>query len=231
MPEPAEKSGYLTKLGGKLKTWKRRWFVLANGTLRYYKAQHVLRTRQLGACSHGGMGDGVGRPTVDGWVTKVKHGHARRCWGALVGRTFFYYRAPDDTNPLGQIPLRDARVEEVLHLSDSDEDETGADKSERSTTGQQQQQFTVALLPRNQSPTYLLFPTRQEMMNNETPCRSEPGQYASFCGRALERALKAGSPRECRPSRMEVLSILQRNPFHHSLPHSIPVHFLNGAYL
>ncbi|XP_077494597.1 uncharacterized protein CG43867 [Amblyomma americanum] len=502
MPEPAEKSGYLTKLGGKLKTWKRRWFVLANGTLRYYKAQsdvgrkphgqialdevcrvtrahgattfeiatekrsfyltadctstmeewvrvlqHVLRTRQLGACSHGGMGDGVGRPTVDGWVTKVKHGHARRCWGALVGRTFFYYRAPDDTNPLGQIPLRDARVEEVLHLSDSDEDETGADKSERSTTGQQQQQFTVALLPRNQSPTYLLFPTRQEMdawlyhltvvssgesasgsqyeqlvsrllevdgdpgsvvwrhplllhskeplsqpltslaseelqsqalrlfksvqlfmgvpleasgidyhvalaqnalaqclscpaLQNEVfcqlikqtsphPCghrlagvqqlllcatqslflcdssseknspttdkgslqppalppvppsqqpppppsqqpadwvlvqgwqllslavalfpprnrtrwllrkhllrhsdsRSEPGQYASFCGRALERALKAGSPRECRPSRMEVLSILQRNPFHHSLPHSIPVHFLNGAYL
>ncbi|KAL3212944.1 hypothetical protein MRX96_035769 [Rhipicephalus microplus] len=30
---------------------------------------------------------------------------------------------------------------------------------------------------------------------------------------------------------MEVLSILQRNPFHHSLPHSIPVHFLNGTYL
>ncbi|XP_075728369.1 uncharacterized protein CG43867 isoform X1 [Rhipicephalus microplus] len=506
LPEPAEKSGYLTKLGGKLKTWKRRWFVLANGTLRYYKAQsdvgrkprgqialdevcrvtrahgattfeiatdkrsfyltadctstmeewvrvlqQVLRNRQLGS-SHG-AGE-AGRPTVDGWVTKVKHGHARRCWGALIGRTFFYYRAPDDTNPLGQIPLRDARVEEVLHLSDSDDDEAAADKSERSGTHntqqqqqQQQQQFTVALLPRNQSPTYLLFPTRQEMdawlyhltvvssgenasgsqyeqlisrllevdgdpgsvvwrhplllhskeplsqpltslaseelqsqalrlfksvqlfmgvpleasgidyhvalaqnslaqclscpaLQNELfcqlikqtsplpgghrlagvqqlllcatqslflcdsssekgspttdkaggtppppapapPChqvppppsqqpadwvlvqgwqllslavalfpprnrtrwllrkhllrhadsRSEPGQYASFCGRALERALKAGSPRECRPSRMEVLSILQRNPFHHSLPHSIPVHFLNGTYL
>ncbi|KAH8032116.1 hypothetical protein HPB51_023226 [Rhipicephalus microplus] len=150
LPEPAEKSGYLTKLGGKLKTWKRRWFVLANGTLRYYKAQsdvgrkprgqialdevcrvtrahgattfeiatdkrsfyltadctstmeewvrvlqQVLRNRQLGS-SHG-AGE-AGRPTVDGWVTKVKHGHARRCWGALIGRTFFYYRAPDDTD-------------------------------------------------------------------------------------------------------------------------------------
>ncbi|KFM60753.1 hypothetical protein X975_17894, partial [Stegodyphus mimosarum] len=36
--------------------------------------------------------------------------------------------------------------------------------------------------------------------------------------------------RECKPSRMEVLSILLKNPYHHSLPHSIPVHFLNGTY-
>jgi hypothetical protein len=30
---------------------------------------------------------------------------------------------------------------------------------------------------------------------------------------------------------MEVLSILLKNPYHHSLPHAIPVHFLNGTYL
>lgn len=29
---------------------------------------------------------------------------------------------------------------------------------------------------------------------------------------------------------MEVLSILLKNPYHHSLPHFIPVHFLNGTY-
>jgi hypothetical protein len=29
---------------------------------------------------------------------------------------------------------------------------------------------------------------------------------------------------------MEVLSILLKNPYHHSLPHAIPVHMLNGAY-
>ena len=33
-----------------------------------------------------------------------------------------------------------------------------------------------------------------------------------------------------KPSRMEVLSILMKNPYHHSLPHAIPVHFLNGTY-
>ena len=34
-----EKSGYLTKLGGKIKSWKRRYFVLKNGTLSYWKSQ------------------------------------------------------------------------------------------------------------------------------------------------------------------------------------------------
>ena len=55
------------------------------------------------------------------------------------------------------------------------------------------------------------------------------GKYASYCQRALERTLQMG-PREAKPSRMEVLSILLKNPYHHSLPHAIPVHFLNGTY-
>lgn len=29
---------------------------------------------------------------------------------------------------------------------------------------------------------------------------------------------------------MEILSTLLRNPYHHSLPFSIPVHFMNGIY-
>ena len=37
--ESLEKSGHLTKLGGKLKTWKKRWFVLKNGVLTYWKSQ------------------------------------------------------------------------------------------------------------------------------------------------------------------------------------------------
>jgi len=55
------------------------------------------------------------------------------------------------------------------------------------------------------------------------------GKYAVFCQRALERTLQAGG-REARPSRMEVVSILLRNPYHHSHPLSIPVHFLSGTY-
>lgn len=59
--------------------------------------------------------------------------------------------------------------------------------------------------------------------------RSEVGKYAAYCQRALERTLEHGG-REAKPSRMEVLSILLKNPYHHSLPHAIPVHFINGTY-
>ncbi|OPL22022.1 hypothetical protein AM593_03828, partial [Mytilus galloprovincialis] len=59
--------------------------------------------------------------------------------------------------------------------------------------------------------------------------RSDIGKYAIFCQRALERTILKGI-REVRPSRMEVLSILLRNPYHHSQPISIPVHFLNNTY-
>ena len=37
-----EKSGYLTKLGGKIKSWRKRYFVLKNGTLSYWKSQVSL---------------------------------------------------------------------------------------------------------------------------------------------------------------------------------------------
>lgn len=59
--------------------------------------------------------------------------------------------------------------------------------------------------------------------------RSEIGKYATYCQRAIKRTLENGG-REAKPSRMEVLSILLKNPYHHSLPHAIPVHFLNGTY-
>lgn len=59
--------------------------------------------------------------------------------------------------------------------------------------------------------------------------RSEIGKYAIYCQRSVERTVQAGE-REAKPSRMEIVSILLRNPYHHSLPFSIPVHFMNGTY-
>ena len=46
MEKALEKSGYLTKLGGKIKSWRRRYFVLKNGTLSYWKSQ-VRRIQSL----------------------------------------------------------------------------------------------------------------------------------------------------------------------------------------
>lgn len=36
--EALEKSGYLLKMGSRVKTWKRRWFVLRQGQILYYKS-------------------------------------------------------------------------------------------------------------------------------------------------------------------------------------------------
>ncbi|XP_023566998.1 pleckstrin homology domain-containing family H member 2 isoform X3 [Octodon degus] len=59
--------------------------------------------------------------------------------------------------------------------------------------------------------------------------KTEFGKYAIYCQRCVERTQQNGD-REARPSRMEILSTLLRNPYHHSLPFSIPVHFMNGLY-
>ncbi|CAB4060294.1 unnamed protein product [Lepeophtheirus salmonis] len=65
-------------------------------------------------------------------------------------------------------------------------------------------------------------------LNKNKDQKTETGKYAAYCSRALERSVVNG-PRHCKPSRMEVLSILlkKKNPDHHSLPHAVPVHFLN----
>lgn len=45
--EALEKSGYLLKMGSRVKTWKRRWFVLRQGQILYYKSpSDVIRKPQ-----------------------------------------------------------------------------------------------------------------------------------------------------------------------------------------
>ncbi|XP_041420212.1 pleckstrin homology domain-containing family H member 2 isoform X2 [Xenopus laevis] len=66
-------------------------------------------------------------------------------------------------------------------------------------------------------------------LSKNADSRTEAGKYAIYCQRCVERSQQNGD-REAKPSRMEILSILLRNPYHHSLPFSIPVHFMNGTY-
>lgn len=63
-----------------------------------------------------------------------------------------------EQNPLGQINMRDARVEEVEHVSDSDSEE-------REDLSRRQAHLTVAIYPENQGPTYLILPGKQERDN------------------------------------------------------------------
>ncbi|KAH0620714.1 hypothetical protein JD844_021414 [Phrynosoma platyrhinos] len=400
--ELLEKSGYLLKLGDQVKAWKRRWFVLRNGQIMYYKSpsdvickpqgrvelnsscqivrgegshtfqlitekrtyfltadspnileewirvlQNILRV-QVTSPSQMPLRDA--KPTVKGWLTKVKHGRSKLVWCILIGKTFYYYRNQEDKCPLGHLYVRESKVEEVDRSCDSDEDYETNGGSLLSS------HCTLVIHPPEQSPTYLLIGTKQEKdtwlyhltvaagssksstkvgtayeqligklldaegdpsgffaiscqlfinvpveapsidyhvtlaqtalqvclthseLQNEIYCqlmkqtsrdgqnhsviqcwqllalctplflpqhhflwylkhhlqqhadpKSEIGKYAIYCQRSMEHTLKAGE-REARPSRMEIVSILLRNPYHHSLPFSIPVHFMNGTY-
>ncbi|XP_061700231.1 pleckstrin homology domain-containing family H member 1 isoform X2 [Syngnathoides biaculeatus] len=75
---------------------------------------------------------------------------------------------------------------------------------------------------------HFLWYLRQHLHRNADPS-SDVGKYAVYCQRSVERTLRNGE-REAKPSRMEIVSILLRNPYHHSLPFSIPVHFMNNTY-
>uniref|UniRef100_A0A1A8JCN7 Pleckstrin homology domain containing, family H (With MyTH4 domain) member 1 n=1 Tax=Nothobranchius kuhntae TaxID=321403 RepID=A0A1A8JCN7_NOTKU len=432
-PETLEKSGYLLKMSSQVNAWKRRWFILRNGEILYYKSpSDVIRKPQgqieLNSSCCIARGEGAQtfqlitekktfyltadspnileewirvlqnilkvqasspvavetrqKPTVRGWLTKVKHGHSKLVWCSLVGKVFCYYRNQEDKLLLGQLQMREASVQEVDRSCDSDED------YETSSRGFLSSHCTLVVQPKNQSPTYLLIGTKQEKdtwlyhltvaagfsanlkvgteyeqligqlldaegdpeselwrsealsfckeglhsplttlpsealqtealklfkscqlfinvlvespsidyhtslaqnalqvclthpeLQNEVYCqlikqtngrtphnhsltqcwqllslcvalflpqqhflwylrqylqhntdpRTEVGKYAVYCQRSLERTLQNGE-REAKPSRMEIVSILLRNPYHHSLPFSIPVHLMNNTY-
>ena len=99
------------------------------------------------------------KPTLQGWLVKVKHGHSRRVWCVLLGKMFVYFRTPNEQNPLGQLNMRDSRVEEVEHISDSDSDSAVQSQQEHATP-----QPTLGIFPNHlhQGPTYLIFPSRAE---------------------------------------------------------------------
>ncbi|KAK2104368.1 Pleckstrin y domain-containing H member 1 [Saguinus oedipus] len=227
--ESLEKSGYLLKMGSRMKTWKRRWFVLRQGQIMYYKSpvrasppstavkmipcrtlncSDVIRNPQgqvdlnsrcqivrgegsqtfqlisekktyyltadspslleewirvlqsllkVQASGPPALPQGGTKPTVKGWLTKVKHGHSKLVWCALVGKTFYYYRSHEDKRPLGCLPVRDAHIEEVDRSCDSDEDyEAGGTRRLLSS------HCTLVIHPPEHSPTYLLIGTKHE---------------------------------------------------------------------
>ncbi|UYV83520.1 PLEKHH2 [Cordylochernes scorpioides] len=167
-----EKCGYLTKLGGKFKTWRRRWFVLREGALLYYKSQHDMYrkpqgrivldetcriSRSEGASFEEKVSDNIKCPEVHTVWIVVQNVLKRKATWLLLSRNDLKPAISGWLTkvPLGQINMRDARVQEVAHMSDSDQDCTDDEPPPSD--------FTLAIFPRRQGPTYLLCGTLQEM--------------------------------------------------------------------
>ena len=88
-------------------------------------------------------------------------------------------------NPMGQINMRDTRVEEVEHISDSDSEENSQ------TVEKSALQPTLGIFPNHvhQGPTYLIFPSRadqEKWLYQLTLVSGEhPQQYHSFTAEIL----------------------------------------------
>uniref|UniRef100_A0A5F9CJL0 Pleckstrin homology domain-containing family H member 2 n=1 Tax=Oryctolagus cuniculus TaxID=9986 RepID=A0A5F9CJL0_RABIT len=178
--EPLEKSGYLLKMSGKVKTWKRRWFVLKGGELLYYKSpSDVIRKPQghielSASCS---ILRGDNKQTVQ--LTTEKHTYYLTAdspnileeWIKVLQNVLRVQAAnplflqPEGKPtmkglltkfPLGQIKLWEAKVEEVDRSCDSDEDYEASGRSLLST------HHTIVIHPKDQGPTYLLIGSKHE---------------------------------------------------------------------
>ncbi|XP_029088230.1 pleckstrin homology domain-containing family H member 2 isoform X2 [Monodon monoceros] len=178
--EPLEKSGYLLKMSGKVKTWKRRWFVLKGGELLYYKSpSDVIRKPQghielSASCS---ILRGDNKQTVQ--LTTEKHTYYLTAdspnileeWIKVLQNVLRVQAAnplflqPEGKPtvkglltkfPLGQIRLWEAKVEEVDRSCDSDEDYEASGRSLLST------HYTIVIHPKDQGPTYLLIGSKHE---------------------------------------------------------------------
>lgn len=86
--------------------------------------------------------------------------------------------------------------------------------------------LTVSLhLPRGRIRWWL-----RQHLERYANANSSLGKYAMYILSSLDRTLVNG-PRDNIPSRTEIVSILLRNPYDHSSPHSLPVSFVDGSYL
>ncbi|CAG2107228.1 unnamed protein product [Medioppia subpectinata] len=213
-----EKSGYLTKLGGRLKTWQRRWFTLKDGVLSYYKSQsdankgkpraHIKLDKSCRITTTGDStfqiitqnnkkvyyltADSIitieewirvlnnvlkqnttfhisddQKPIIEGFATKVRSGHSKRCWVALYGRHLLYFKSPNDKTPINRIDLKSAKVEEVENVSDSDnediEDNTITSLIQTKSSRHYSNHTIAIFLKHSSDPIYLLLSSKQEL--------------------------------------------------------------------
>lgn len=81
-------------------------------------------------------------------------------------------------------------------------------------------------LPKGRIYSWLLETLNRFITNSN----SESDKYAKYTLKATERTMQNGS-REFVPSRREILSIIMRNPYDHSKPHSLPLNFADKSYV
>ncbi|CAH1104077.1 unnamed protein product [Psylliodes chrysocephalus] len=155
--ESLEKCGSLAKLAEgsntfEIDTGKKTYYLTADSLTAMEEWVRILQNVQRRNATKLLLSRDENKPILQGVLKKVKNGIPRECWCVLIGKMFLYFKKSTDQTPHGQINLRDTKVEEIEHLSDSDSEEQESDHP----------RFTVGIFPNNQAPTYLHFTGKQE---------------------------------------------------------------------
>ncbi|XP_044163612.1 pleckstrin homology domain-containing family H member 1-like isoform X1 [Acropora millepora] len=236
------KEGYLTKLGGHVKNWKKRWFVLSGGNLYYYKSENETNRKPLGqipldgtcriARTDGALTFEVATPkrtfyltgdteevvddwlrvlhnvmrkfsgtplfaqvtekeVMKGWLTKAKHGSAKKCWTVLRGQYLCYFKSEDDMVPFSMTHMIDVIVEE-LEAPDHD--------AGLSTETVPYRHYTLVMKSLKQpASTYLLIDSKQEKDSWLFHLKVASGSGIDDMGTEFEREIFELISQDCDP--------------------------------
>nr|CAB3264946.1 pleckstrin homology domain-containing family H member 2-like [Phallusia mammillata] len=124
---------------------------------------------------------------------------------------------------LAHVELRDELFAQLIKLTNRRESNDSWDPSLL-----QSWKLISLLLPLFLPRDKLLLVLRSHLQRH-SKSKTEVGQYVVYCQRAMDRTSLLGE-RSAVPSRTEALPILLQNPYQHSRPFSVPVHFADGSY-
>ncbi|CAD5232293.1 unnamed protein product [Bursaphelenchus xylophilus] len=113
---------------------------------------------------------------LSGWITKVKHGHQRKYFAALVGQKLLFFKKSDEKLPCSHIVLQGCAISEKSkgssdeYSGSSDEQASsdllpGTSNASRSSSSSQQQEkadYSICIEGSNADPVYLMLKNGEE---------------------------------------------------------------------
>uniref|UniRef100_A0A914WZ88 Uncharacterized protein n=1 Tax=Plectus sambesii TaxID=2011161 RepID=A0A914WZ88_9BILA len=99
---------------------------------------------------------------VRGWLTKVKYGHSKRFFAALVGTKLMLFKTPGAKIPTAQLYVKGAHIAEVVRSSDESGNSDGDHNVDTTDKNPSEADYSVSIQMPNEDPIYLVFVCREE---------------------------------------------------------------------
>ncbi|CAI4223269.1 unnamed protein product [Auanema sp. JU1783] len=122
--------------------------------------------------------------SISGIVTRVRCGHSRRVYAALVNHKLMFFKNPDDNVPSAFLYLQGARVSDKLRASSDDysgsSDEQQLDDPTPSVVQNKKETYCICIEIANEDPVYLILKAAEEKEKWLYFLRSAAGDASLF---------------------------------------------------